>query len=127
MTHHLLFLMAALAVFCAIGCEINPPGTAAKLKALQRRHATTRHHAVAHRPGHPRPVDSVVVSPEWMRQYKALEEVHGNYSIPDDAHSEVLPDGKVRVSSGQLKHYNDLIRAPVPEIPPPITGGTPPP
>lgn len=114
-------------VWALAGCEVNPPGTAAKLKALQRAQRHGRHQVVVRHHAQQRYVDSVVVSPDWMRQYKSLEEVHGNYTIPDDAHSEVQPDGKVRVTHGQLKHYNDLLRAPVPEIPPPITGGTPPP
>lgn len=118
---------ALVAIVSLNGCEVNPIGTSAKLKALQRSQRHGKHRTVVRHEGKKRYVDSVEVSPEWMRQYRSLEEVHGNYTIPDDAHSEVLPDGKVRVTHGQLKHYNDLLRAPVPEVPPPITGGTPPP
>lgn len=121
------FALVIFALFSLSGCEVNPIGTKAKLQALQRAQRHGRHRVIVKHHRQKQYVDSVEVTPEWMRQYKSLEEVHGNYTIPDDAHSEVLPDGKVRVSHGQLQHYNDLLRAPIPEVPTPITGGTPPP
>lgn len=120
--------MIMVTLLCFIGCEIevHPIGYAAKRKAAIRRHLA-RHYKPRHAPvvTQRRPQEHVEVTPEWMSHYKALEEVHGNYTIPEDAHTEVLADGKVRVPHGVVKHYNDLIRAPIPERPPPLIDITP--
>lgn len=117
-------LVMLLTLIALVGCEIRPLGYEARLRAAARRHVA-KHYKPRHAPQHLRPVETVTVTPEWLSHYKALEEVHGNYTIPEDANTHVMPDGKVAVPHGVVQHYNDLIRAKIPESPPPLIEVTP--
>lgn len=52
------------------------------------------------------------VSPQWLDTYRSLEAEHGDYTIPDDHKIQVSSDGKIRVPTTVIRHFNDLSKAP---------------
>lgn len=113
MKHSIILLL-----FVFAGCEIHPLGTQAKLQALQRaqrhgsRHASTHHHRTTTQ-------GSAYVSPQWLDTYRQLEAEHGDYTIPDDHNIHVSQDGKIKVPTTVIRHFNDLSKAPTQAEPPP--------
>lgn len=104
-----------LAFLC--GCEIHPLGTQAKLQALQRAQYHGRHASTHHRRS-PTPQGSAYVSPQWLDTYRQLESEHGDYTIPDDHNIHVSSDGRIKVPTTVIRHFNDLSKAPVQAEPP---------
>ena len=105
-------------LFVLTGCEIHPLGTQAKLQALQRaqrhgHHTSTRHHHKATTLG------TASVSPQWLDTYRQLEAEHGDYTIPDDHKIQVSSDGKIKVPTTVIRHFNDLSKAPTQAPPTP--------
>src|SRR6266705_2496119 len=45
----------------------------------------------------------------WIENYHKLEAAHGDYKIPGDSDIEPLPDGRFKVPSSVLTHYQDLL------------------
>jgi len=45
----------------------------------------------------------------WIENYHKLEAAHGDYKIPGDADIQPLPDGRFKVPSSVLTHYQDLL------------------
>lgn len=114
MSHTIVMLLVVLIGLTA--CEIHPLGTQAKLQALQRaqrhgKHRVVHHHkAVSSQP-------SAYVSPQWLDTYRSLEAEHGDYTIPDDHKIQVSQDGKIRVPTTVIRHFNDLSKAPTQPTP----------
>lgn len=111
MSHTIILMLLAVAV-ALTACEVNPVGTAAKLKKLQAaayrsKHKKHRgvHHAAASQ-------GMAIVSPEWLGEYHNLEAEHGDYTIPDDHRIQVGPKGQIKVPTTVIKHFNDLSKAP---------------
>ena len=111
MSHTIIFLLLAALGLSLAACEIHPLGTDAKLKRLQAAAYRSRGHHAKHR-AHHATGGSAYVSPEWLDTYRALEAEHGDYTIPDDHRINVSPDGKIKVPTTVIRHFNDLSKAP---------------
>lgn len=119
MNHAILFLLLSALGLGLAACEIHPLGTEAKLRRLQaasyrasRHKKHTAHHAATGGAG-------AYVSPQWLETYRALEAEHGDYTIPDDHRIQVRSDGKIRVPTTVIRHFDDLSKAPTQPTEPP--------
>jgi hypothetical protein len=100
-------LIVILLFMSIIGCTIT-------VKPLSEpRQKIYRSQVVTHKK---KPVTSrsTVVDAQWIAEYRKLEMEHGNYRIPDDDRIQARKDGKFQVTPLQLKHFQDLSRAPLP-------------
>jgi hypothetical protein len=110
MSHTVIMLLGFAVCVALSGCEIVPIGTTAKLKALQKKSRSGRHHTT-HRKAASE--DTMYVSPAWLTEYHEMEAEHGGYAIADDAKIKHEGD-KVKVPRTVLKHFHDLSRIPTP-------------
>lgn len=53
----------------------------------------------------------LIVDSNWLVQYRALEEEHGNYILHDDSRVEAVGGGKYKVTRAMMNHFRDLSQA----------------
>jgi hypothetical protein len=94
---------AAILVGCTITVKPLPP-------QKKHHHYTHRSNRIkkAGKQEKPTPAKNIKET-WWVENYHKLEAARGDYTIPEDADIEPLPDGRFRVPNAVLTHYQDLL------------------
>lgn len=105
-------LASVLILFSGCTITVTPLDKVPKKKGKRTpvHHSTSRSVIKKEAPSHA-PKSANIKETWWVENYHKLEAAHGDYTIPDDANIEPLPDGRLKVPDAVLSHYNDLLLA----------------
>lgn len=101
----------------SLGCTITVRPITASTSPKKKHSAKSRHYASSKTvKSQPSPIPNNIKETWWVENYHKLEAARGDYTIPDDANIEPLPDGRFKIPDAVLHHYQDLLLAkPSPE------------